>query len=395
MSANRPDMSTDISGNTSDRVSGRLSGAIFTIFQNIPFRKQATAIFAPLMRLLSFLLLLLVSALPVSAQKYKRTLRGEVRIAGHPPQYYYIYYTANGAKLTGYSVTQSPNGDLKATLIGRLSDDGQEMYLRETQSMDYDEPGSVLCFFAARLTLTKTPGRRVWNGPFSSRQPDGTPCDGGVMTFVDLDPTPPPPPKPQPKPEPKPEPKLKPQPKPQPKPEPKPDPKPEPRKTETIARLPILKPVLSASLPDIEVRTSLPLPIPVAVPPKKLPEPVAATPPPVQILDTAALQNTYRVRGDSIVIELWDGVQNDGDVISVRYNGRDVLVNERLQQDRRILILPVTRGHWSELAIFLHSEGAIPENTVAMILKDGAEERAISINGFNGQVARLYFRKTD
>jgi hypothetical protein len=356
------------------------------------FRNPATATFVPLMRLLSFLLLLLIAALPVQAQKYKRTLRGEVRIAGHAPQYYYIYYTANGAKITGYSVTQSPNGDLKASLIGRLSDDGQELYLRETQSMDYDEPGSVLCFFAARLTLTKTPGRRVWNGPFSSRQPDGTPCDGGVMTFVDLDPTPPPPPKPQPKPEPKPEPK--PQPKPQPKPEPKPEPKPVPRKTETIARLPMVKPLLNASLPTVQVRIQQPLPIPVATRPGRLPEPIAAAPP-ARPLDTAALQHTYRVRGDSIVVELWDGVQNDGDVISVRYNGRDVLVNERLQQDRRVLILPVTRGSWSELTIFLHSEGAIPENTVAMVLRDGAEERAISINGFNGQVARMYFRKIE
>ncbi len=354
------------------------------------------------MRIFYFLLsLFALAALPVYAQKYKRTLRGEVRIAGHPPQYYYIYYTANGANITGYSITQSAGGDLKATLIGRLSDDGQELYLRETQSMDYDAPGMVLCFFAARLKLSSMPGRRVWNGPFSSRQPDGTPCEGGVMTFVDLDATPPPPPKPAPPPPPKPTP---PPPRPTPPP-PKPEPKPVP---ESIAALPFASQSIGAVAPPaLRLNISRPLPIPainrpapIASPPPpvvaKLPAPERPLPTPtVQKIDTASLRNTYIVKGDSIQIAIWDGVENDGDVISLHYNGREILNNEKLSAEKRILTLPITAGVWNTLTLFLLAEGNIPENTVALTIKDGPDERTLSINGLNGQVAHLFFKKTE
>lgn len=328
------------------------------------------------------------------AQKYKRTLRGEVRIAGHPSQYYYIYYKANGASITGYSVTQSANGDLKAELVGRLSDDGQELYLRETQSMDYDAPGSVLCFFAARLKLSTAPGRRVWNGPFSSRQPDGTPCDGGIMTFIDIDPTPPPPPKPV---------APKPKPQPAPRPTPPPPPKPEPKRPapEKIDLLPFAKaPVTTTLLPDPRIRLIRPLlapevarPAPVAIP-QPAPKPVVLTTPSRKI-DTAAARNAYLVKSDSIQVEIWDGVENDGDVISIHYNGQEILNNEKLQADKRILTLPIVAGAWNTLTIFLLAEGNIPENTVALTIKDGVDVRNLTINGYNGQVVQLFFKKTE
>ncbi len=348
------------------------------------------------MRFFCFLLLILIAAFsPAQAQKYKRTLRGEVRIAGHPPQYYYIYYTANGANITGYSITQSASGDLKAALIGRLSDDGEELYLRETQSMDYDEPGMVLCFFAARLKLSKVPGRRVWSGPFSSRQPDGSPCDGGVMTFIDLDPTPPPPPKPvapkttPPRPKPRPTP-----PKETPKPEtPKPAPRPAP---ETIALLPVAATTSgTVVLPQPRVRLNAPLLPPAVARPAVVATPPKVLVPPTRKMDTAALQNTYLVKSDSLHIEIWDGVENDGDVISLHYNGQEILTNEKLSSERRVLVLPITAGVWNTLTVFLLAEGNIPENTVALTLKDGTDSRDLSINGLNGQVANLFFKKTE
>lgn len=349
------------------------------------------------MRFFCFLLLVLtITFAPAHAQKYKRTLRGEVRISGHPPQYYYIYYTANGANITGYSITQSATGDLKAALIGRLSDDGQELYLRETQSMDFDEPGMVLCFFAARLKLSKVPGRRVWSGPFSSRQPDGSPCDGGVMTFIDLDPTPPPLPKPvaaQPEtpvrtPAPRPTPPRQ-----TPKPEvPEPTPRPAP---ETIAFLPFAKTPTAAALPQPRTRLLYPL----ATPAIARPAPVVAQPkvlsPPTRKIDTATLHNTYLVKSDSLRIAIWDGAENDGDVISLHYNGQEILSNEKLSAEKRVLVVPVTAGMWNTLTVFLLAEGNIPENTVALIITDGNDVRNLSVNGLNGQVANLFFKKTD
>lgn len=376
------------------------------------FRKNACicalAIFAVFMRAFLLLLFSLLVAMPFAqAQKYKRTLRGEVRIPGHPPQYYYIYYIANGPNIGGYSVTQSDNGDLKAGLMGRLSDDGQELYLRETQSMDEDPPGMTLCFFAARLKLTASPGKRVWSGPFSSRQADGTPCEGGVMTFVDLDPTPPPPPKPvaakppvvtRP-PAPKP---VVPKPVPTPAPKPvvveKPKPKPTPLAALSFGwdrNTRASKPVLSLNKPLSIPSIARPGKMTDEVKPVAILTPVKPEITPKQALDTGSFRYAYTVKSDSLRLEIWDGAENDGDVISLRYDGRDLLLNEKLQMEKKILVLPVRKDGWSTLSITLLSEGTIPENTVALILKDGIDVKTISINGSNGQVANLFFRKTE
>ncbi len=371
------------------------------------------------MRFLFFCFLLLFAAPFAQAQKYKRTLRGEVRIPGHPPQYYYLYYSANGPAISGYSVTQSENGDLKATLTGRLSDDGQELYLRETESMDFDFPGMVLCFFSARLKLSVFPGKRMWSGAFSSRQPDGTPCEGGLMTFTDLDPTPPPPPKPvasrppivtrppTPKP-PTPRPVSTPKP-PAPKPLPIRPPvaekKPELPKPKPVAALVFVKEDRARMpLPTLTIRK--PLSIPSIARPGKIadevpPKPVAVrTPQPIvspqkTTPDTGAMRYAYAVKSDTLLLEIWDGAENDGDVVSVRYDGRDLLVSEKLRMERKVLLLPVRKDMWTTLSVFLLSEGTIPENTVALTLKDGRDVKILSINGSNGQVANLFFRKTE
>lgn len=94
-------------------------------------------------------------------------------------------------------------------------------------------------------------------------------------------------------------------------------------------------------------------------------------------------------------IEVWDGVENDGDFISLHYNGQEILKNEKLSAEKRLLILPITAGAWNTLTIFLLAEGNIPENTVALTIKDGTDVRNLSINGLNGQVVNLFFKKTE
>ena len=315
-----------------------------------------------MIRTLLFLLLTGWSA-AASGQTYKRTLRGEVRIPGHSPQYYYIYYTASGASISGYSVTQSDNGDLRATLVGRLSDDGTELYLRETETIDFIPPGTELCFFAARLRLTIYPDRRVWQGAFSSRQPNGQPCEGGTMTFVDLNPKPPPPPKPKaetPKPAPL-KPKIE-----------APKPKPKPIVRDTVAK------VVAAPkpMPDTPVRRR---------------DTVVVTKPPVSPPDTSRLRQFYRWFSGTMTFEIWDGVKEDGDAVTVLFNGKPVLEAATLTNEKRSFTVPISPSSVDTLTVLMLKEGNLPGNTTRLNLVGSDQRYELSINGSYGDKASFYF----
>ena len=332
---------------------------------------------------LFFLSLAVLAALPAGAQRYKRTLKGEVRIAGYAPQYYYIYYTANGNRITGYSVTQSEGGDLKATLTGSISDDGNDLYLREVESLDQVGPGMTYCFFAARLKLNVKPDRRVWTGSFSSRQPNGEPCPGGIMTFTDLNPAPPPPPKPV------------------VKKETPPPPAPKPvRPKERVDALP----VAAAHRLPFSAQMQKSLPAERAIPGLKLPDfvkpPVRSfVPPPPAVTitarnpDTAHISNPLYWTNEDLTIEIWDGVQEDGDVISVSFNGTPLLTAETLTRAPKTLRLKLLPNQWNIFTITLLQEGNLPENTLSLTLFDGKDRMVREVNGRYGQQAVFYLRR--
>ncbi len=307
------------------------------------------------------LILTLGVGLPAAAQRYQRTLRGDVRIPSYGRQYYYIYYNADGSRISGSSVTQNKEGDLKAALVGRLSDDGTEMYLRETHSLDPVTPGMELCFFAARLKLTVYPDRRVWTGTFTSRQPNGEPCEGGTMTFVDLNPKAPPPPKPKPKAEPTPA-VIKPvRPKAQPA-----------RDTMRVRR--IQKPAVQA--PPVRRDTVAATPVPEPIPPMP---------------DTTSLKPFFYWGGAELRFEIWDGVQEDGDVVTVRFNGTPILQNHRLTLEKRTFTVPLSANSIDTLTVEMGHEGNLPANTVRLDLISTDKRYELALSGSYGDVKRFYF----
>ncbi len=335
------------------------------------------------MRAFLFFLLLSALSLPAVAQRYKRTLKGEVRIPGYAPQYYYIYYTANGAGLSGYSVTQTASGDLRATLTGRISDDGNELYLREVESLDPMEPGMTLCFFVARLKLKVSTDRRVWTGPFTSRSPDGVPCDGGIMTFVDLNPVAPPPPRPVVKKE----------------DPPTVAPKPA-RLKERVDPLPVITTrglALSAkadgSLPAVRAIPGLEMPGFVKPPVRSFVQP----PPKIVITarnpDTAFISNPLYWQSEEVSIDIWDGVQEDGDVVSVSFNGTPVLTAEKLTLNKKTFRVKLLPNQWNLFTITLLQEGNLPENTLSLTLYDSQDRIEREINGRYGQQVVFYLRR--
>ena len=90
------------------------------------------------------------------------------------------------------------------------------------------------------------------------------------------------------------------------------------------------------------------------------------------------LQNTITVENEEIELLFWDNQKIDGDVISVNLNGAWIIDEQMLKQDP---ITHTVRFDQSEnyLIVQAHNVGKIPPNTVALTIRDGDQERTITL----------------
>lgn len=311
----------------------------------------------------------------------RRMLRGNVTMTGDEPQAYIIYFTTSGNKLSGSSITGQKSGTpLKAAIVGQFSPDGKEMYLKETHSLDPRGLGgfTYYCFFTARLRLTVTSsGRRIWRGPFTSTAEDGGPCGGGTMFFEDL----PAPPEPRPRPQPTP-------------------PAQRPRPTPPVAARTTPRPAPVVTPPRPRPRADTPQPAPRPTPPPVVvrdtpkPAPVVVQPPPQPLPppDTSGLKPLYAWPSDTLTFEIWDGYEEDGDVVSVFFNGQMIMSQQTLSKNTKPrYALPLRPNQVDTLSVVLHAEGKIEPCTPKLILDNGTSKRDVEIAGAVGQTAKLYF----
>jgi len=338
--------------------------------------------------------LLALSAAPQAGAQTsgRRMLRGNVTMPGQPAQAYVIYFENKGGRITGSSVTaQLEGGALTAAITGQFNAAGNEMYLRETHSLDRRSPGSstYFCYFTARLKLTERNGRRIWSGPFVSNTEDGAPCGGGTMQFVDL----PAPPAPRPQ-----APPARPQPRPQPRPTPpttttraQPRPTPPP----VAARPPQPRPQPTPRPAQPRRDTARPRPAPIAVIPPPRRDTARPQPPPrPQLPDTTGIRHLYTWTTDTLGLELWDGYEEDGDVVSLYFNGAPLMTNSQLSRtERRVFALPLRATAIDTLRFELHAEGKIAPCTPRLVLRDGTQRRELNIAGGAGQQALIYFKR--
>lgn len=294
-------------------------------------------------------------------------LRGSVTMKGESPQAYIIYFSTTGAKISGKSVTAQHSGQpLTAAITGQFNAAHTEMYLKETHSLDPRGLNgfTYYCFFTARLKLTQQGNRRIWTGQFVSIAEDGGPCGGGTMRFEDL----PAPPEATP-----------PQAQPQPRPTPPPvvaqttPPRPRPRR-DTTRRTPRPAPRDTAR-PVVVVDTPKPAPV-------------------IPLPDTTGLKPLYTWASDTLGIEIWDGYQEDGDVVSLLFNGREIMPRQTLSREKKLRFsLPLAARSIDTLSVMLHAEGTEKPCTPRMVVFDGTGQRDLDIAGTAGQTAVLYFKR--
>ena len=133
-----------------------------------------------------------------------------------------------------------------------------------------------------------------------------------------------------------------------------------------------------------------PKPAPVVV----LDTPKAVPPPAIPLPDTTGLRPLYTWNSDTLGIELWDGFQEDGDVVSVHFNGQSVLPQQMLSHDKKLRFsLPLSERSIDTLRVVLHTEGTEKPCTPRMTVFDGTGHRDLDIAGAAGQTAVLYFKR--
>lgn len=107
---------------------------------------------------------------------------------------------------------------------------------------------------------------------------------------------------------------------------------------------------------------------------------------------TAGQEKIYDWKNDSVSIEIWDNSRVDGDVISLKYNGKKLLENYALIKEKKVLKLFLEKDE-NELTIIAVNEGSEQPNTADILLYDGAIPHAVIAYNSIGKNSVIKIRK--
>lgn len=82
---------------------------------------------------------------------------------------------------------------------------------------------------------------------------------------------------------------------------------------------------------------------------------------------------TVEVTDEELKLLIWDADKQDGDIISLNFNGDWVLQNYKLRNKKTEVIVKLKPGEDNTLALYAINQGRIPPNTAAVMFWDGKE----------------------
>ncbi len=107
---------------------------------------------------------------------------------------------------------------------------------------------------------------------------------------------------------------------------------------------------------------------------------------------TATIKKELVWNSDSVILEIWDGMVVDGDIVSVQVNGRTVLSKYELVKDKKRMVLPVN-GKTITITIFAENEGKAPPNTSMILLTDGKITHGAEAVLHQGETSEIIIRR--
>ena len=118
-----------------------------------------------------------------------------------------------------------------------------------------------------------------------------------------------------------------------------------------------------------------------AVEQQQAPPPVEKKPKSYGTLDGRPItrQATVPVTKTDITAYIWDANKEDGDIVSLQYNGEWLLRNYSLKNAKRPIQFKLSSNGDNRLILYAESLGSIPPNTCALTFHDGEKVRTLSL----------------
>ncbi len=99
------------------------------------------------------------------------------------------------------------------------------------------------------------------------------------------------------------------------------------------------------------------------------------------------------VKSQYITLEVFDHKRNDGDIISLYYNGRWILKNHKLDKNKHIVDVFIQKDtdQPNYLILYAHNLGEVPPNTAAIVVDDGQKRQQFVLNADLRESDIIYF----
>ena len=86
------------------------------------------------------------------------------------------------------------------------------------------------------------------------------------------------------------------------------------------------------------------------------------------------------INSETVNLSVWDDEYDDGDTISIYYNGEWLLREYRLKTKPYHITIKVDRNADNYLILYAHNEGERPPNTAALTIDDGKSSRRVALS---------------
>jgi len=255
---------------------------------------------------------------------------------------YVIVFTENSGAIKGYSLTYKAPDETKTAITGTLDRQNHILKFKETEivySHGYHTK-AFMCLIDATLEHISDNKSNMLAGPIVNSEADKTACTGGKIIFDNPD-------------------EIK----------------------KLFSRQEKFDTVISmkkkVAVPAVVVTTN---------------ETKAIITPAATDKITANIEKTYDWHSDIVVLDIWDGGSQDGDKVTLLYNGKPLLTHYLLVKEKKQLHIALSGGI-NTITIIAENEGFEPPNTASLTLADGQTHYSVLAYNKKGQQAVIKIRK--
>lgn len=299
---------------------------------------------------------LLSGASSLHAQKKVYNLKGFMGVQGGESFTYRLELKDSVRNLmSGYAYTYlNEKNDVKTYVIAETDRDKKTLFIREANIIynHYFESRALICLVESLLTYNKA--EQSLSGPLTTMTAgNGASCSKGSITFNNVT-------------------ELNDFFNPEVKPE-------QPEVAAAVKPVPPKKPKV--------IYDTLPKPRQAAV--------ITAKPPAEKKAEiiTEGKDKTYHWNSATIVLEIWDGNNEDNDRVTILVNGVETLKDYVLTKQKKKLVIPVGGNELNIITIVANNEGGDPPNTANILLTDNETQYEIVAHNTVGKKALIKILK--